>query len=487
MSVACLERGQSGPLPESIEPASGRRDVETGVTVSGRFEPVVRISYASKKRSQVDTSFELRLGNAILADGRYVDSGTLTAMVPAGLAPGSYDLTVTNAKGESGRLPDAFLVVSDNGGGDGVSSDGAPGDPAPGDSSPGDPAAGDPESTVVTNHQSGTAAIGDTVVDRVVPLSPPVDPQAAVLFFNTTNTGVQPRDGQVSGQLASDGASVTFSRDTAAAVDVQIEWSVVELTDVRVLRAGSLLSSTQAVDLVTLTRAVDTTRSFVLTSLRTPGISYNDDDWLTARLVDSTTLELARGAGFGPTIVEWQLVELLDPAAAVQHGDVQMAVGQTSAQVTLPTAAPLAWSFLICTHRVMARASPRPPVASHVLRGRLISATEIAFDRDGSDLPIEIAWSVVTLASASAQHGNASFAIGESERRVTLTTPIDPTRTVSFLPSQMREGKTPHTTNDSVGVAWFTTRIADGGATLVIARGVTVDAADAAWTVLELR
>ena len=54
----------------------------------------------------------LRLGEVWLEDGLVVDSGTITATIPAGLLPGSYDLTLYNGDCQEALLPDAFTVTS---------------------------------------------------------------------------------------------------------------------------------------------------------------------------------------------------------------------------------------------------------------------------------------------------------------------------------------------------------------------------------------
>ncbi len=56
----------------------------------------------------------LTLGIAPLRDVTFVDSQTLTALVPWGLSPGSYTLTVVNPDGQSGAKENAILVYQED-------------------------------------------------------------------------------------------------------------------------------------------------------------------------------------------------------------------------------------------------------------------------------------------------------------------------------------------------------------------------------------
>jgi hypothetical protein len=58
----------------------------------------------------LDDEFVGALGENALEEVAWVDEGTLTARVPATLAVGLYDLTVTTPAGDSVTLPDAFEV-----------------------------------------------------------------------------------------------------------------------------------------------------------------------------------------------------------------------------------------------------------------------------------------------------------------------------------------------------------------------------------------
>ena len=92
----------SAPLPPSspptlsaVLPNAGSPDVRTTVIITGAsFRPVV----------------VAMLNDTMLSNIAYSDATTLSAVVPAGLAPGVYDLTVINGDCESATLSNAYVV-----------------------------------------------------------------------------------------------------------------------------------------------------------------------------------------------------------------------------------------------------------------------------------------------------------------------------------------------------------------------------------------
>jgi len=84
------------PTLDSIVPDSGLSTQDTPVTVYG---------------SGFITTPVLALGETWLPNVVQVSSTTLQAVVPAGLTPGVYDLTLVNGDCQEAVLPDAFTVI----------------------------------------------------------------------------------------------------------------------------------------------------------------------------------------------------------------------------------------------------------------------------------------------------------------------------------------------------------------------------------------
>jgi len=347
---------------------------------------------------------------------------------------------------------------------------------------------------VIQGHQDAPALLPGIDEQIVAGINPPVDSQSSILFFNITHDSVRPENGQVTGQLSNDGASVVFERFVATDfVDVEIEWSVVQLDRISVQRGSALLTPGLPVGQATevnLTQAVEPTRAFTIFSIRMSGDFYSWNDWAKAKLIDTNTLGFYSGtisATSQPAVAEWQVIEFEENSGAfVQHGETAMAIGETSVNVDLSAPAPLDRSFLLCSHLVKEPQFP-PKVANHVMRGTMVNESELVFERDRTAVPVELSWSVVTWDAMRVQHGDVLFAEGEGEQRIALSNRANPDASVSFLTGFMREGKSPYAIDDGVGVAWFTSDIQDNGDTVVLRRGSTVDSAEASWSVVEFQ
>ncbi len=101
------------PRLDRLVPSRGWTGEETEVAVHGsRFYPEVQV--AGDEAVGVDRTFSLSLGGEPaldLGDVRYLDFTELQARVPAGVAPGRYDLRLTSPDGDVVWLDDAFTVT----------------------------------------------------------------------------------------------------------------------------------------------------------------------------------------------------------------------------------------------------------------------------------------------------------------------------------------------------------------------------------------
>ena len=97
---------QPGPSVSTVAPISAPNDIDTPVTITGSGFAAVMDGTGTV----VLTAPTASLGATPLTNVTFVDSSTLTATVPWGMDPGTYDLTVTNPDGGSGSLSGAFTV-----------------------------------------------------------------------------------------------------------------------------------------------------------------------------------------------------------------------------------------------------------------------------------------------------------------------------------------------------------------------------------------
>jgi hypothetical protein len=116
--VACSQPSPGGPVPLGVAPRQGAPSAPVPVEISGvGFDASVKTDYGGGS-GVVRAQFAARLvpwdggAPAELVNVALVSTTRLTAVVPAGLAPGRYDLVVVDPTGRSGALPDAFEVAT---------------------------------------------------------------------------------------------------------------------------------------------------------------------------------------------------------------------------------------------------------------------------------------------------------------------------------------------------------------------------------------
>lgn len=118
--VACGRAPEAqGPVPLSVVPGQGTGQAAVTVEIAGRdFDAATRTDFSSDGPGTVDARFTVALvpdgGGApvVLADAVLTVRRTLRATVPAGLPRGVYGLRVTDVRGRTGVLEQAFRVVT---------------------------------------------------------------------------------------------------------------------------------------------------------------------------------------------------------------------------------------------------------------------------------------------------------------------------------------------------------------------------------------
>lgn len=118
LALACTrERAPGAPVPLAVNPPRATAAAAVRIEISGRdLDAEVTADFGGG--GAVDAGFSARLepdgpGPAVaLPDVALTPRRTLLATVPAGLAPGTYRLVVTDPAGRSGGLDRAYRVIS---------------------------------------------------------------------------------------------------------------------------------------------------------------------------------------------------------------------------------------------------------------------------------------------------------------------------------------------------------------------------------------
>lgn len=116
-SSACtLSISSPGLEVSAIEPAQGFAQADREIVLRGAFAAKVKVDFQTPEASQRDERFEVRLerdGNGVdLQAVRLVDATTLAARVPAGIAPGPWDVRVTGPWGKDVLVPGSFEIIN---------------------------------------------------------------------------------------------------------------------------------------------------------------------------------------------------------------------------------------------------------------------------------------------------------------------------------------------------------------------------------------
>lgn len=213
--AACAARDvPGGPRPLAIAPEAGFASEETIVEITGEAFEIGVVQRTGAGGAAVDAAYRAWLGTTELLEVRWVDTRTLGAHVPAGLAAGRHDLTVEGPYGR-GVLAQAYVVV-----------DGVPASLAIGLVAPAQATVGDELQLAVTVENTGTSAvravlpsIATSVPGALEPLGPPDLPQDLqpgdvrefVLRFAAARAGPVSLSASVSGVDPRTGGAVAAS------------------------------------------------------------------------------------------------------------------------------------------------------------------------------------------------------------------------------------------------------------------------------------
>lgn len=103
----------AAPQLQGLTPSRGTSDRPTPVVIAASgLRPKLLTDFTNPAGSVLDQRFSARLGREPLTDVQLAADGSLTAVVPAGLPAGPWDLTVTTPEGAVLVLPRAFQVLA---------------------------------------------------------------------------------------------------------------------------------------------------------------------------------------------------------------------------------------------------------------------------------------------------------------------------------------------------------------------------------------
>ena len=297
-------------------------------------------------------------------------------------------------------------------------------------------------------------------------LTSAVDLSRAMLWFNVRTSGGDVSCMKVKGRLFAD--RVQFERQDRGSEQPVVSWTVVEFCS-----GASVERGDEPVDMNTLIPVTpfDPAKSFVTASAQASVSDYNpdSDNFLLATPEDGMTVRVQHGQFFGRTAA-WQRYS--DDGMTVQRGRLAFTPGihVIDTPVTVPpnAFARVTWRGLTGLDQDM------------LLTARIEgSAVRVARGEDGGS--VDAVWELVSYADGTrVQTGTVSFAQQELVQQVTLGSPVDLSRSVSFLAGHDTYGMSPR----SYASASITTRLVDG-TTVELERSSSTNSATADFVVLE--
>ncbi|MCE5326785.1 MAG: hypothetical protein LLG01_10240, partial [Planctomycetaceae bacterium] len=265
----------------------------------------------------------------------------------------------------------------------------------------------DDTAAAIKGVQRGSATLASGSSSMTVTLASAVDMSKAFVIGTERTGGTSPQN-RVTYELI-DSTTLLFTRNENSNVDVSIDWQVVEFSQgISVQRGVTTFGGSDEAQNVAIS-SVDLGKAFVLTSERTSLNSISKDgEWTTrARLSSGANLELTRMETGTPVSVAWQVIEFTDTTTTVQSGLTSITAGNTAVTVDLASAVDPASAFMVFTRRTSTGDDGLE--AQYQTRGRMISSTQLTFDRVSSIHAVDIAWFVISMPGSSVQSGAASF------------------------------------------------------------------------------
>lgn len=332
-------------------------------------------------------------------------------------------------------------------------------------------------SSVIKGVQTGEMVItgnSDTDTINAVNLS-------SSIFFNTLRGSENdPQDGMARCWMTSS-TEVRCDRDSNDNDDLTIRYYVAEFSSgVNVQRGCESHGSTT--ENIALSPPVDLEKSFVIINGKeNSGGTYDDDDFIRARLTSSTNLEIRTDNG-GGGIECWQVIEYT--GASVQRDIVSLA--DTSVNVDLPRGVNLNQSFVLFSQYN----SNNGGMDRHTAQGIFLDTDTLQFTRESGSGTMYIAWEVIEFHDNTfIQSGSQNFNTSTVLETITLSSAINTSKSVAFLSSQniwgQSGGKTNYCCDDDPAAAQFTAKIISSTQIELERQLTDSSTADAGWFVVE--
>lgn len=316
----------------------------------------------------------------------------------------------------------------------------------------------------------------------------PVDPARAFLLFSVSSSRRDPGDQMVRGELT-DATTISFERNSGdnRPKDIDIEWSVIEYAcGVNVQRGTTAGNGGSTIDLPITT--VDPGSSFATVSIAPTAAAstFGVDEMARAEVIGPNTVRIASGGLATDYTYGWQVVHFDEPGVAtVQKASASLAMGVSTATLTLPTSVNMNNTFLITG---VTFNSAGGQIGRQLVRATPTSGSTIEVTRLANTAPLDVSVQAITLTDGTlVHHGTVDIAGGSKVATAPLPS-VDLTIATAMstvnVPGSMSGGAAAYVSDDIVGEGSATFVVTDP-TTLTVTRDSAKDIASFGWQVIE--
>jgi hypothetical protein len=299
-------------------------------------------------------------------------------------------------------------------------------------------------SRLTSSFQSGTVTLGATNPLNVS-LTTTVVPGNSYVYCNAKITSSNV-DRVATCQLASTGASVTIQAGVANSSTV-VNWYVVEFASGAFIQRGNTsLASSDLNATITLSTAIDLSRTFIIAYSRTTSTGTNIDEQRTvkARFLSTTSIEVSRNESGIPVTIEWQAIQL--DGGRVQSGVANILAGANSSSVSI-SAVNLSNSFILLN--LSAGASINGAETDYYVQASYSSTTGLTFSRKGTNSSVDVSWFAIEMVDGTTvQSGSVNVSSTSTSANASLSS-VDSSKTMIVSSYQIETGDSAVTTQDS--------------------------------------
>jgi hypothetical protein len=298
-------------------------------------------------------------------------------------------------------------------------------------------------SRLTTSFQSGTVTLA--AINTIIPLTTAVNSSKAYVYcnFQISNSA---SSRAATCQINSSGTQVEIIAGVIGSNTV-VNWYVAEFSQgADVQRSVVNFSSSDSTILITLSKNIDLSRTFVIIYSRTTDGSLNQDEqrYFTARLTSQSTLNITRQDTGVAVDVEWQVIQL--DGARVQSGQTIIPNGSSSVQATIGLVS-LTDSFIIMNNNGSANINGRE--TDLYVQASYTDSRTVNFRRTGNQDSVTVSWySIEMIDGTTVQSGSVSVAGTSANAQASLNS-VETGKTMIAMTYRVETGNSPEATQDS--------------------------------------